>query len=214
MCQSNGAAVAMRVKFLHLLLCGMLSGILVACDAPNTQKRAEETLVFNVDKTRLEPAIRDATLRITMAAPKEWKQIEDAVMLAKFTEQVEKQLTQGLALAPRWLFLNARSRAMCFVSAVNGVDIAPDDTLLQRLEIAYRDAFPKAQVKRTTFRKDAFRIHQLMVSTPDFVLIKLICDAPETLIFEVDYVVPTSVYAAELRAIESSIGSIHVIAVP
>lgn len=57
--------------------------------------------------------------------------------------------------------------------------------------------------------KDAFRIHQLMVITADFVLIKLICDAPETLVFEVDYCVPRDVDQTELRAIESSIGSIN-----
>ena len=59
--------------------------------------------------------------------------------------------------------------------------------------------------------KDAFRIHQLMVSAADFVHIKLICDAPETLVFEVDYRVPRDVYPTEMRAIESSIGSIDLI---
>ncbi len=199
----------MNVKCLHLLLCGLLSGAFIACDAPNSQKRAEETLVFNVDATLLEPAITDTTLNITMAAPKEWKKIDDA-LLAKVIEQVAPHLRQEFELAPRWIFMNVRSRAMCIVSQVNGVEIAPDDTLLETQESAYRDAFPEATVERATFRKDAFRIHQLMVSAPDFVLIKLICDAPETLIFEVDYVVPKAVYAAELRAIESSLGSIHV----
>lgn len=59
--------------------------------------------------------------------------------------------------------------------------------------------------------KDAFRIHQLMVIDANFVRIKLICDAPETLVFEVDYRVPKDVYQTELRAIESSIGSINLI---
>lgn len=199
----------MNVKFLYLLLCGMLSGAFIACDAPPSQKRAEETLVFNVNQTLLEPAITDTTLNITMAAPKAWEKMDDA-LLAKVMEQVAPHLRQGLELAPRWIFMNARSRAMCIVSQVNGVEIAPDDTLLETQENAYRDAFPEAAVRRATFRKDAFRVYQLMVSASDVVLIKLICDAPETLIFEVDYVVPKAVYAAELRAIESSIGSIHV----
>lgn len=59
--------------------------------------------------------------------------------------------------------------------------------------------------------KNAFRIHELMVIAADFVRIKLICDAPETLVFEVDYRVPSDVYQSELRAIESSIGSIRLI---
>ena len=37
-----------------------------------------------------------------------------------------------------------------------------------------------------------------MVGASDFVLIKLICDAPKNPVFEVDYVVPRDVYEAEL----------------
>ena len=59
--------------------------------------------------------------------------------------------------------------------------------------------------------KDAFRVYQLMVVSSNFVLIKLICDAPENPVFEVDYVVPRGVYEMELRSIESSIGSINLI---
>lgn len=198
----------MNVKFLHLLLCGTLSGAFIACDPPS-QKRGEETLVFNVNQTLLEPAITDTTLNITMAAPKAWEKMDDA-LFAEVMEQVAPHLRQGLELAPRWIFMNVRSRAMCIVSQVNGVDITPDDTFLETQEAAYRDAFPEAVVQRAIFRKDAFRVYQLMVNASDVVLIKLICDAPETLMFEVDYVVPKAVYAAELRAIESSIGSIHV----
>ena len=108
----------MNVKCLHLLLCGMLSVGFMGCDAPpNAQKRAAETLVFNVDATRLEPAITDTMLNITMAAPKEWKKIDDAV-LAQAMEQVAPRLEQGLKLVPRWIFMNVRSRAMCIVSRV------------------------------------------------------------------------------------------------
>ena len=79
------------------------------------------------------------------------------------------------------------------------------------LETAYYTEFPKATVQRTIFMKGAFHVHQLMVGASDFVLVKLICDAPESPVFEVDYVVPRNVYEAKLRAIESSIGSINII---
>ena len=187
----------------------MISGF-VGCDSPNAQKQPYETLVFKVDETRLEPTITDTTLRIKIAAPKNWKKIDDS-MLAQVANKVDSQLMPGLQMVPRWIFLNESSRAMCVVSKLNGVDIAPDETLLKTLSTAYRNQFPNATVQQTIFMKDAFRIHQLMVIAVDFVLIKLICDAPETLVFEVDYRVPKDVYQTELRAIESSIGSINLI---
>ena len=199
-----------RSGFLSLLLCGIVVCSFVGCDSPKVQKRPYETLVFNVDETRLESAVTDTTLRIKMAAPKNWKKVDDS-MLAQAINKLEAQLTQGLQMVPRWIFLNEGSRAMCIVSNLKGVDIAPDETLLKTLETAYQDKFPNATVQRAIFMKDAFRIHQLMVIAADFVLIKLICDAPESLVFEVDYHVPRDVYKTELRAIESSIGSINLI---
>ena len=199
-----------RADFLQLLLCGIIISSLIGCDSPNAQKRTHETLTFNVDPTRLEPAITDTTLKIEISAPKGWKAIEDA-MLTEVIDTLGDTLTQELQMVPRWVFLNENSRAMCVVSRLEGGAVPPNDTLLKTLETAYRAQFPKATVQRAIFIKDAFRVHQLMVAASDFVLIKLICNAPENPVFEVDYVVPRDVYGTELRAIESSIGSINLI---
>ena len=199
-----------RLEFLQLLLCGLTIGSLAGCDPPNSQKRTYETLVFNVDQTRLEPAITDTILKMEISAPKGWKAIDDA-MLVQVIDGLGDKLTQGLQMVPRWVFVNEDSRAMCVVSRLEGVKVTPDETLLKTLETAYRAQFPKATVQRTVFMNGAFRVHQLMVGSSDFVLIKLICNAPENPVFEVDYVVPRDVYETELRAIESSIGSINLI---
>ena len=199
-----------RLELLQLLLCGIIIGSLVGCDPPNSQKHTYETLVFNVDQTYLEPAITDTTLKLEISAPKGWKAIDDA-MLAGVIDGLGDKLAQGLQMVPRWVFMSEGSRAMCVVSGLEGGTVPLDETLLQTLETAYRTQFPKATVQRAIFMKDAFRVHQLMVGTSDFVLVKLVCDAPENPVFEVDYVVPRDVYETELRAIESSIGSINLI---
>ncbi len=200
-----------RSGFFQFLFFSILIGGFVGCDPPNAKKQPYETLVFNVDETRLEPAVTDTVLKITIAAPKNWKKIDDS-MLAQVVNKLEPQLVpQDLQIVPRWIFLNEGSRSMCVVSKLNGVEIAPDETLLKTLTTAYQNQFPNATVREAIFMKDAFRIHQLMVIATDFVLIKLICDAPETLVFEVDYRTSRDVYQTELQAIESSIGSINLI---
>lgn len=196
------------LRICQLLLCGIIISGLAGCESPNIKKQLYETLTFNVDETQLEPVVTDTVLKIKIAAPKNWKKIDDS-MLAQVANKLESQPTQqDLQIEPRWIFLNEGSRAVCVVSELNGVEIAPDETLLETLTTAYRNQFPNAKVQQAIFMKDAFRIHQLMVIAADFVRIKLICDAPETLVFEVDYHVPRDVYQTELRAIESSIGSI------
>ena len=200
-----------RSGFLQFLLFSILICGFVGCDPPNAKKQPYETLVFNVDESRLEPAVTDTDLKITIAAPKNWKKIDDS-MLAQVVNKLEPQLVpQDLQIVPRWIFLNEGTRSMCVVSKLNGVEIAPDETILKTLTTAYQNQFPNATVREAIFMKDAFRIHQLMVIAADFVLIKLICDAPETLVFEIDYRVPRDVYQTESQAIESSIGSINLI---
>ena len=196
--------------FLQFLLFSLTISGFGGCDSPDTQKQPYETLVFKVDETRLEPTVTDAKLRIKIAAPRHWKKIDDST-LAQVANKVDPQLVPGLQLVPRWIFLNESSRALCVVSKLKGVGTAPDETLLKTLTTAYQNQFPNATVQQTIFMKDAFRIHQLMVIAADFVLIKLICDAPETLVFEVDYHIPKDVYQTQLRSIESSIGSINLI---
>ena len=189
----------------------MISGF-VGCDSPNAKKQETyETLVFKVDETRLEPIVVDTTLRIKIAAPKGWKKIEDSMLAEIVNTWALQQISQELQVIPRWIFFNESSLSMCIVSRLESVSIAPDATLLKNLKTVYQNQFPEATVQGTVFMKDAFRMHQLMVIATDFVLIKLICDAPETLVFEVDYRVPRDVYQTELRAIESSIGSINLI---
>ena len=182
-----------RLELLQLLLCGIIIGSLIGCDPPNSQKRTYETLVFNVDQTRLEPAITDTTLKIEISAPKGWKAIDDA-MLMEVIDRLGDKLTQGLQMMPRWVFMNEDSRAMCVVSRLESGKVPLNETLLQTLETAYRTQFPKATVQRAIFMKDAFRVYQLMVGASDFVLIKLMCNASENPVFEVDYVVLRDVY--------------------
>lgn len=193
----------------QLLLCGIFICV-IGCDPPNAKKQPYETLVFQVDASRLGTTVTDETLRIQFAPPKDWERIDDSTLSQVISAVDTAVTTPVLKLVPRSIFLNPSSQALCVVSGLKGVDITPNEALLQTLTEAYRDRFPEATVRQAVFMKDTFRVHQVMVSAADFVLIKLICDAPETLVFAVDYRIPKNVYQTQARSIESSIGSIHI----
>ena len=196
-------------KFFQFLFCSIIiSTLIIGCDPPKVKNQRYETLAFKVDETLLGQPLTDLTLRIKMAPPKHWKKIDESTF-TQVTNKLDSERIQEAKVTPRWIFSDESSRATCLVSELNGVAITPDETLLKDLTTAYQTEYPEAKVQQAVFMKDGLRIHQLMVIAADFVLIKLICDAPETLVFEVDYWVPKDVYQTELRAIESSIGSIH-----
>ena len=196
-----------RLKFLQLFLCGVIIGVLAGCDPPTSKTHTYETLVFNVDRTLLEPAITDAALKIEMSAPKGWKSVGDS-MLAQVIDGLGDKFTGALQMEPRWIFANEGSRAVCVVSRLEDVQGSLDETVLKSMETTYRARFPEATIQRTIFMKDTFLVHQLMVATSNFVLIRFVCADPESPVFEINYFVPKNVYESELRSIESSIGSI------
>jgi len=203
----------MKSKIMLFLFCGIIIWGIVSCNSPKQKKPKQqekpkhETLVFKVDDTLLEPAITDTNLKICISAPKNWKPIDNS-LLKHINTSLGDALTQGLQIKPKWIFFNNQSQAMCVVSKLDLVDIAQGEKVLKELKEAYRLKLSDATVQSAIFLKDDFRVHQLMVNSSKSVIIKMLLDAPEVPVFEVDYVVPRQVYARELRAIESSIGSI------
>jgi hypothetical protein len=198
------------VRYTHFLIYITIICSFVGCDPSNTRKPSNETLTFNVDHTLLEPVIADLELNITMAAPKNWKMIDNS-MLTEVVNKTDLRITQDHKLTPYMIFVNKESHAMCLISKINDVNISLDENFLQTLTASYQKQFPKATVKHGIFMKDIIQIFQLLVVTVDTVLIKLICVPPNTSVFEVDYYLPKDVYQKQLRAIESSIGSIKLI---
>ena len=87
------------MKFLQLLLCGIIIGGAIGCDSPNSQKHKYETLKFNVDETLLGPKITDTTLKIMIAPPKGWEKVDDS-LLTQVPDQLKGQLTQEIQVSP------------------------------------------------------------------------------------------------------------------
>jgi hypothetical protein len=180
----------------------------VGCDRSKPQGQGYEQMVFDVDRALLEPTVTDAFLNISIAAPRRWKPVE-AAELAQLAARLSESVGKQIPIEPRWIFLDNRSQAACVVSRLDAADIPSEDALLKELESVYTSRFPGATVKGAIFLKDEMRVHQLMITAADFILIKLLLDAPTVPILAVDYIIPRHVYADELRAIESSIGSIR-----
>ena len=71
-----------------------------------------------------------------------------------------------------------------------------------------KEQFPKADVNHSSFSKSGLLINQILFISEKHVIIKLICAGDVLAAFEVVYIIPRVAYINQLRAIESSIGSI------
>jgi len=191
------------LNFSCLLVLALMLGS-AACDR---KKPRYELMIFDVDSALLEPPITDTFLNISIAAPKHWSLVE-ASTLERLLAQASDKIGATLPVEPRWMFLNGASQAMCIVSRLTSAEIPTGEEALRSLEASFVSKFPQATVRGAVFLKDEFRVHQVMVSTPEAVMIKLLLDAPTVPMFAVDYIIPRAAYEGELRAVESSIGSI------
>jgi hypothetical protein len=180
-----------------------------SCDSPKQKKPETETLNFRVDESLLEPRITDPHLQISLAPPKNWYLVEQSV-LDKVRSSLHG-LETGEHINMKWVFLNQELGGVCTVSELVSPTNERGEVLVDRLERECKSAYPDAEVKGGVFMKDDLRIHQVMAISSDSVAIKMLIDGPAIRLFALDYVVPKRFYARELRAIESSIGSIALV---
>ncbi len=200
----------MRQQILIVFMLGLFFSLLISCDskAPEPQTQITQHLTFDVNADLLGPEVVDSSLHITLSPPRNWNPIPEEA-LTQVKVKSKDILGQTIELEPCHIFGNEQSRTMCFVSRLRSLNIDNFETLMEDLKKAYYSKLKDSRIDSATYFKDEFMVHQLMVNTSQYVLIKLFLDSPDIPVFEVDYVVPLEVYGKELRAIESSIGSIR-----
>ena len=166
------------------------------------------TLSFHVDETLLDTSVSDPNLNIKMSPPKGWLHI-NSVSLAQINAELNAQLRQGQEhVSLQWIFWQESLGAACCVSSD---DKASLDGFVNSWASILKGMYPSAKVLRTAFLKDGLLIYQFMIDTREIVHIKLIFKSDENPVCAVDYLIPKNVYMKELRAIESSIGSIQIV---
>ena len=164
-------------------------------------------LSFRVDSTLLEKGIHDPELGFSFSPPQGCMQLPD-----EMKKEVEKVITgtlpapDSLFVVPRHFFYNDEERSLCLVSALPELSI--DGSAIAAYQGVIKSKMVDHDVNQSRFLHSGFLIYQSRVITDEMVLFKLVIPRTDHRSFQVDYVNPKSVYQKNLRAIESSIGSI------
>ncbi len=195
-----------RLKILIVFFLGLFSSLFISCDskAPESQTQFTQNLVFNVNPELLGSNVADSSLHISLSPPKKWTPIPEKE-LAQVRMKSKDILDQIIELEPCHIFGNEQLRTMCFVSRLRSLDIENFKTLMEDLKKVYFSKLKGSKINSARFFKDEFLVHQLIVNTSQYVLIKLFLDAPDIQVFEVDYVVPLEFYGTGMAA-----GFIHI----
>lgn len=172
-----------------------------------------DEMEFTVDPELLGDAIHLDEKGIGFRPPREWTQLSDEIF-DEAVQQLKQAQTdhESFSIHPVNIFLHHRHGGTLIVSEISTAESFSDPSeMVDAFHKKLEDRFEGQDVRETVFLKDGINFHQYLIQSQDNVNFKfLFCNAADEL-FQVDYVIPRSVYFSESKAIESSIGSIHII---
>jgi hypothetical protein len=195
--------------WIGLLTTGALSLVPLGC-APEPTPEAFPEMAFSVDSTRLGEGFAAADGGMRLRAPAGWSAAPAETLAEVMRLLGQKASAGGDEPRLRALYREPSSGAALAVSDYDG-PCTPErrDRLAALHERAMRERDPEAEVKSGRYGLHGVEIVQLRAVQSDKVLFKLLASRPPGPLFQLDYILPRGVYVSELRAVESSIGSLE-----
>ncbi|MBD3290273.1 hypothetical protein GF337_15825 [candidate division KSB1 bacterium] len=182
--------------------------MIYGCDSQkDSRKNGIQQIGFKVDPALLEAPYQDSTLGIVFSPPKGCSRMpKDIVIEVKDQFKTLNTISAPFAIEPHQIFLNEENHFACILSKLPV--LANSDSSVYIYQQAIRDSTDEKQVKQTSFLHNGLLIHQSLIINPIMIQFKLIIPQSESNSFQIDYVIPKSIYADYIEVIESSIGSI------
>lgn len=193
------------MKLIKILFIVLISIILLNC-TKDKKKEELETLVFNVDSLLIGEQYTNIEIGISFYPPKEWDQISSDLMSSIEQSLQEMEDSSSVDIILQNVFLNQKNSSICFLSTFRDTMPAAEIRDAYLTELYTGDI--QGSITEASYLHNRFNIRQLIHVQEDQVTIKLICISDDEHIFMLDYIVPSQFYEQNIRAIESSIGTI------
>jgi len=172
----------------------------------NTSEKTPE-LIFEVDSTQIELTNYGQDLGIQFNTPKEWNLIPQS-LFKEFSKQIATNFLEGndFKAKPISIFLNQQNKSCLYISQFQNLQ---DSTSVKK----YKDLIQRnfSPTKVGDFLKDDIIFTQYLIQNDAQINFKLLFFNSKNQLIQFDYIVPTNSYLSELKAIESSIGSIKLL---
>lgn len=166
-----------------------------------------DELMFEVDSTKLEALTEFVDWGIAVHAPREWKFVEEKLLFELSQNADAVNLHDSVfACQPIAVFFQRDNQSVLFISNVSGVN--DSDSFMTYQHLIQEKLAPR---KSGSFLKDQITFSQFLIQDEQHVNFKLLMQNNKRQLIQFDYIVPMTSYLSELKAVEASIGSIHLI---
>jgi hypothetical protein len=177
----------------------------------NTAKAPE--LQFNIDMAKLGAVYQQDDYGITLYPPKGWELVS-AEVFQQLKEQISKNISvQEVSFEPIDMFFNEENQSILSIAHIIDVNKQgiTDQDLLKKYQEFLTSEINSSLLKKGEFLKDGIHFVQVLIQDGDRVIFKLLVQNVKNQLIEFDYIVLKSTYNSEVKAIESSIGTISFI---
>lgn len=181
---------------------------LIACSEQNNKI---QELTFRIKEELLDSAYVDTTHNISFRPPRFFKSLspDDLEQLVKSQENMASSAElKELKLTPIFAFADSSQKSYCFVSAIESHAYNDNESIIKIYKEKIKNKFINSNIKEGIYKIKDIIVHQLTLMDQNMVTIKLILNPEASDPIVVDYMMPLQIYRKNLRAVESSIGTI------
>lgn len=188
--------------------------ILVGCSTRDKpQKNTIPTLTFTVNRQLLGDSILIADEDLKIIAPRHWKpmtamQMNELSEKMRILEANSSDSTNLIRVSVQSVFVLQDGAASLVISRIR----FPKQDSTEDLQRVHYSQLTKKRIDSTSlgiadFMCNNTHFTQFMIRTPQSVSFRLVFKARSSMM-QCDYIIPNNIFQQEIRAVESSIGSI------
>ncbi|MCX8010596.1 MAG: hypothetical protein N3A61_05540 [Ignavibacteria bacterium] len=174
-------------------------------------KNISNELIFNIDSTLIGEKISDIKYKFELHPPKNWSGVSESIFKQIYSRIQTLQTQEQISYIPLYLFFDEANGSML---SVNQIIIQNDSmSFVKKMKIfedGLKQKFDSSFIKGGSFKKENNDFYQFLIRNNEFVNFKITFESDNRYLINFDYIVPVKVYQNEIKAIESSIGSIKI----
>jgi hypothetical protein len=190
-------------QVLFVVFCTFL---LLSCGKKQEERPIVPTMKFAVDTALLGERVRSENLGLSFSVPKNWKPLESSLE-KELQEKMAQQDSTNIRVMTKYVFKNVHGNSVVAVSTI--LFPQKNQTYQQNLDLyasRIQSGVDSNSIQKAVFLKGDIPITQFVVRSPQGVMFKLLFPSKNHFI-QCDYILPSSEFTNEIRAVESSIGS-------
>ena len=184
---------------------GILFGVCLLAACGGETRPDLQPMAFNIDPSQVEAPVEAVALGIRFQPPAGWMPLSAAVL-----DSIGQVLSaEALDLQPQYVYSHPANGSVLNVATIENTATLGEQVMRHGEALATKH--PGAPVQQDQYLKDNIHIAQFLLQSGGYVTFTLFFASSKGGLIQFDYIVPQASYPEQIKAIESSIGSIQLV---